>query len=163
MLPLLRCWVGHGVQEDLWGTGRAAGGLPHLAEVQQVLQGGLWDGRALTWVALGPEESWVGGPVLTWLRGRQQKAAAHCAGRCPGTAARGRLRGQPGWHSRGSCPSTGAASQLWGNQEGQSWAPPQQPCHCFLCRLCQGGEGEPGPVIWVQGRGTPGGTEPGIS
>lgn len=40
---------------------------------------------------------WVGGPVLTWLRGRQQKAAACCAGRCPCIVAHGRLRHSLGW------------------------------------------------------------------
>lgn len=50
-------------------------------------------------------------PVLTWLRGRQQKAAARCAGRCPCMkwlmeAGDSRVAWQ------GNCPSTGAASQL---------------------------------------------------
>lgn len=82
-------------------------------------------------------------PVLTWPRGKWQRAAARCAGRYPCSAARGKLRAQPGWRSRGSCPSTGAASRLQGSREG----PPQQPGRPFLCRA---GWGE----AWARGLGT---------
>lgn len=109
------------------------------------------------------EEEWVGVLVLTSPCGRQQRAAARCAGRCPCSAAHGKLRAQPGWHSRGSCPSTGAASRLQGTREGQRRHRLSSQASPFSAGLARG---RPGPGVWVQGRrsrtrGPPGVQSPG--
>lgn len=88
-------------------------------------------------------------PVLTWPRGKWQRAAARCAGRCPCSAARGKLRAQPGRRSRGSCRSTGAASQLQGSREGKSRHHLSSQAAPFSAGLAVG---RPGPGLWVQGR-----------
>lgn len=103
----------------------------------------------------------MSGPILTWLRGRQRRAAAHCAGRCPCSVARGKLRAQPGWRSRGSCPRTGAASPLWGSRKGQSWHHLSSQATPFSVGLAVGSQGQgSGYKAGGTGPGDHGGAEP---